>query len=88
MFRICGGGRPGPSAEREMQTKRSTSSSKKFGIYWRLAFFGPRNIGGVCDDVANDKRRHLEWFGISGQYDSFGSAGGRGIKWARTQAWF
>lgn len=33
----------------------------------------PRNIGGICDDVASDKRRHLEWYGLSAQYDSFGT---------------
>ncbi|CAK8997190.1 unnamed protein product [Durusdinium trenchii] len=32
-----------------------------------------QNIGGICDDVANDKRRHLEWYGLSAQYDSFGT---------------
>eukprot|EP00435_Cladocopium_sp_Y103_P012665 s652_g3.t1 len=32
-----------------------------------------QNIGGICDDVASDKRRHLEWYGLSAQYDSFGT---------------
>ena len=32
-----------------------------------------RNVGGICDDVASDKRRHLEWYGLSAQYDSFGT---------------
>jgi len=32
-----------------------------------------QNIGGICDDVAHDKRRHLEWFGLNAQYDAFGT---------------
>ena len=32
-----------------------------------------QNIGGVCDDVASGKRRHVEWYGLGAQYDSFGT---------------
>ncbi|CAE7192578.1 unnamed protein product [Symbiodinium natans] len=32
-----------------------------------------QNIGGVCDDIAHDKRRHMEWFGLNAQYDAFGT---------------